>query len=148
MRLCRARRGKKPRAAPGRDNCQATSTTLLITTVVAAVVARVIATVVAAVVATARACRSYTLYSGSTAPTMSSSRKAVQHCWGAKAKRSAPAYRPPGGFAVNQQREIIVKQLLIVLFASAAVITSANAHGWKQQHVCHQHGAYGYHCHP
>jgi hypothetical protein len=68
--------------------------------------------------------------------------------WGAKAKPSAPAHQPPGGFAVNQQREIIVKQLLIVLFASAAVITSANAHGWKQQHVCHQHGAYGYHCHP
>jgi hypothetical protein len=32
--------------------------------------------------------------------------------------------------------------------AIAAIITSANAHGLRQHHVCHQHGAYGFHCHP
>jgi hypothetical protein len=40
-----------------------------------------------------------------------------------------------------------MKQLLIALFAFAALITSAKAHGLNN-HVCHKHGAYGYHCHP
>ena len=39
-----------------------------------------------------------------------------------------------------------MKQLLIALFAFA-LFTSANAHGLNN-HVCHKHGAYGYHCHP
>jgi len=43
--------------------------------------------------------------------------------------------------------ETIVKQLLIIVFIFAGTVASANAHGMKQQ-VCHQHGAYGYHCHP
>jgi hypothetical protein len=43
--------------------------------------------------------------------------------------------------------EKIVKPLLIALLAFGAFITSANAHG-VNQHVCHKHGTYGYHCHP
>ena len=41
----------------------------------------------------------------------------------------------------------IVKQLLIALFTLATLTTLAEAHGIKN-HVCHKHGAYGYHCHP
>jgi hypothetical protein len=40
------------------------------------------------------------LLPGSTAPTMLFSRK-LGIVWGAKAKPSAPAYQPPGGFAVT-----------------------------------------------
>ena len=43
--------------------------------------------------------------------------------------------------------ENVVKQLVIALFTLAALVTSANAHGFNT-HVCHKHGAYGYHCHP
>ncbi len=41
-----------------------------------------------------------------------------------------------------------MKQLLIALFTLAALITSASAHGLNNNHVCHQHGVYAYHCHP
>jgi hypothetical protein len=43
--------------------------------------------------------------------------------------------------------ENVVKQLVIALFTLAALVTSANAHGFNT-HTCHKHGAYGYHCHP
>ena len=45
--------------------------------------------------------RGLALLPGSTAPTMLVVRKAACIVWGAKAKPSAPAYQPPGGFAVN-----------------------------------------------
>jgi hypothetical protein len=48
---------------------------------------------------------------------------------------------------VKAPMEKIMKQFLIALFAFAALTTSAKAHGLNN-HVCHKHGAYGYHCHP